>query len=107
MKKIHNTSHQIERCTKQFLNFLSEAMKARAARNAREAFQAERARTQALDASDGTDKSERRGDYDQPSIFRGTLKGYQLKGMNWLANLYDQVRDSGRLFSNNESKVPG
>lgn len=26
----------------------------------------------------------------QPSIFCGTLKAYQLKGMNWLANLYDQ-----------------
>nr|XP_054758604.1 chromatin-remodeling ATPase INO80-like [Lytechinus pictus] len=25
----------------------------------------------------------------QPSMFRGTLKGYQLKGMNWLVNLYD------------------
>lgn len=27
----------------------------------------------------------------QPSIFNGKLKGYQLKGMNWLANLYEQV----------------
>lgn len=26
----------------------------------------------------------------QPHMFRGTLKAYQLKGMNWLANLYDQ-----------------
>ena len=26
----------------------------------------------------------------QPAMFRGTLKVYQLKGMNWLANLYDQ-----------------
>ena len=26
----------------------------------------------------------------QPRMFRGTLKAYQLKGMNWLANLYDQ-----------------
>ncbi|KAG8293550.1 putative DNA helicase ino80 [Homalodisca vitripennis] len=26
----------------------------------------------------------------QPAIFKGTLKHYQLKGMNWLANLYDQ-----------------
>ncbi|XP_039288184.1 chromatin-remodeling ATPase INO80 [Nilaparvata lugens] len=26
----------------------------------------------------------------QPSLFKGSLKGYQLKGMNWLANLYDQ-----------------
>lgn len=27
----------------------------------------------------------------QPTIFDGKLKGYQLKGMNWLANLYEQV----------------
>ena len=26
----------------------------------------------------------------QPLMFRGTLKAYQLKGMSWLANLYDQ-----------------
>lgn len=26
----------------------------------------------------------------QPNLFSGTLKAYQLKGMNWLANLYDQ-----------------
>ena len=26
----------------------------------------------------------------QPTIFSGKLKVYQLKGMNWLANLYDQ-----------------
>ena len=26
----------------------------------------------------------------QPQMFSGTLKAYQLKGMNWLANLYDQ-----------------
>nr|XP_026497492.1 chromatin-remodeling ATPase INO80 isoform X2 [Vanessa tameamea] len=69
-------------------NYDCEAMKARASKNALEAFQAERARTLALDAADG--ERERRGDHDQPAIFRGTLKGYQLKGMNWLANLYDQ-----------------
>lgn len=28
----------------------------------------------------------------QPTIFNGKLKGYQLKGMNWLANLYEQVQ---------------
>ncbi|CAG4960273.1 unnamed protein product [Colias eurytheme] len=70
-------------------NYDSEAMKARASRNAREAFRADRARTLALDAATGGERSERR-DHDQPAIFRGTLKGYQLKGMNWLANLYDQ-----------------
>lgn len=30
-------------------------------------------------------------DIPQPTIFSGKLKGYQLKGMNWLANLYEQV----------------
>lgn len=30
-------------------------------------------------------------DIPQPTIFNGKLKGYQLKGMNWLANLYEQV----------------
>ncbi|XP_059051639.1 chromatin-remodeling ATPase INO80 [Achroia grisella] len=88
----------------------SEAMKLQASRNAREAFRAERARTQQFDSAanaamhgehpdsetthgedPATDTNDRRaGDHDQPSIFRGTLKGYQLKGMNWLANLYDQ-----------------
>ncbi|KAJ8378134.1 hypothetical protein AAFF_G00247720 [Aldrovandia affinis] len=29
-------------------------------------------------------------DIPQPTIFDGKLKGYQLKGMNWLANLYEQ-----------------
>ena len=29
-------------------------------------------------------------DIPQPTIFKGKLKAYQLKGMNWLANLYDQ-----------------
>ncbi|KAG6451472.1 hypothetical protein O3G_MSEX007172 [Manduca sexta] len=80
----------------------SEEMKARASRNAREAFRAERARTRHFPApADPADPADAApldqqppdrppGDYDQPSIFRGTLKGYQLKGMNWLANLYDQ-----------------
>lgn len=30
-------------------------------------------------------------DIPQPTIFNGKLKAYQLKGMNWLANLYEQV----------------
>ncbi len=29
-------------------------------------------------------------DLPQPFMFKGLLKAYQLKGMNWLANLYDQ-----------------
>ena len=60
-------------------------MKALASRQALAALQAERARAPAP-------VGDARRDHDQPAIFRGTLKGYQLKGMNWLANLYDQVR---------------
>ncbi|KAJ8926847.1 hypothetical protein NQ314_020698 [Rhamnusium bicolor] len=30
------------------------------------------------------------GEQPQPDLFRGKLKGYQLRGMNWLANLYSQ-----------------
>lgn len=33
----------------------------------------------------------------QPTIFNGKLKGYQLKGMNWLANLYEQVKLSANV----------
>ncbi|CAH2054745.1 unnamed protein product, partial [Iphiclides podalirius] len=77
-------------------NYDSEAMKARASRNAREALRAERARTRHFGAGaggaegEGEEGGDPPGDHSQPAIFRGTLKGYQLKGMNWLANLYDQ-----------------
>ena len=30
-------------------------------------------------------------DHPQPQLLNGTLKSYQLKGMNWLVNLYEQV----------------
>lgn len=36
----------------------------------------------------------------QPTIFNGKLKGYQLKGMNWLANLYEQVKLSAKCGTN-------
>ena len=35
-------------------------------------------------------------EHPQPAMFHGQLKAYQLKGMNWLANLYNQVRMCGR-----------
>ncbi|XP_014251145.1 putative DNA helicase Ino80 isoform X2 [Cimex lectularius] len=35
-------------------------------------------------------KPEEGPDKPQPTIFRGVLKGYQIKGMTWLVNLYDQ-----------------
>lgn len=34
----------------------------------------------------------------QPTVFNGKLKGYQLKGMNWLANLYEQVSPAAPTF---------
>lgn len=37
-------------------------------------------------------------DIPQPTIFNGKLKGYQLKGMNWLANLYEQVPTSASVI---------
>ena len=34
-------------------------------------------------------------EHPQPNMFIGQLKAYQLKGMNWLASLYNQVRGGG------------
>lgn len=82
-------------------DYNSERMKQMARRNASDAFNAERARTHQFDelanmqqpdsflppcgAKDGYID-----DVPQPSIFQGSLKGYQIKGMTWLANLYDK-----------------
>lgn len=70
----------------------SETMKEKAKRNAQEAFQNEKARTRHFDmeASASIIDDDINGEQPQPSIFRGKLKGYQLRGMNWLANLYAQ-----------------
>ncbi|KAL1138653.1 hypothetical protein AAG570_008715 [Ranatra chinensis] len=38
----------------------------------------------------GNDIKVEEQDKPQPTIFRGKLKGYQIKGMTWLVNLYDQ-----------------
>ncbi|EDW14836.1 chromatin-remodeling ATPase INO80 [Drosophila mojavensis] len=35
-------------------------------------------------------ESEQMKDLPQPKMFKGTLKGYQIKGMTWLANIYNQ-----------------
>lgn len=71
-------------------------MKQKAKRNATEAFDSERARTRQFDTSIGNQElrlsdTPETQEHPQPAIFKGNLKGYQLKGMNWLANLYDQV----------------
>ncbi|KAK4871988.1 hypothetical protein RN001_016112 [Aquatica leii] len=72
-----------------------DLMKAKAKKNAEEAFQNERSRTKNfdMDANSAIDKKRldnTEGEHPQPKEFRGNLKGYQLRGMNWLANLYDQ-----------------
>lgn len=79
----------------------SETMKQKAKKNVCDALQAEQNRTReyahgvAHELTDDFKLTETSISADeerpQPSIFRGNLKHYQLKGMNWLANLYDQV----------------
>ncbi|XP_053674101.1 chromatin-remodeling ATPase INO80 [Anopheles nili] len=96
-------------------NYDCERMKQLAQKNATEAFQHERARTNQFDVNhmdqapspkeqpDSFDEPEPNdttvttvqqnggiAELPQPSMFRGRLKGYQLKGVAWLANLYDQ-----------------
>ncbi|XP_044009153.1 chromatin-remodeling ATPase INO80-like isoform X1 [Aphidius gifuensis] len=79
----------------------SEIMKQKAKKNAIEAFDHDRSRTRQFDTSASAATSSANKElclnntpdnleHPQPSIFMGNLKGYQLKGMNWLANLYDQ-----------------
>lgn len=73
-------------------------MKAKAVKNAQDAFQNEKARTREFDKEASLSSLEDAnnildtddGEHSQPIIFQGTLKAYQLRGMNWLANLYDQ-----------------
>ncbi|KAK9751910.1 SNF2-related domain [Popillia japonica] len=75
----------------------SDMMKAKAIKNAQDAFQNEKARTREFDqeanissTEDGNILGNSDEEHVQPTIFQGTLKAYQLRGMNWLANLYDQ-----------------
>jgi DNA helicase INO80 len=73
-------------------------MKQKAKKNATEAFNNEKARTKQFDTAAASQElrlsdTPENLEHPQPSIFKGNLKGYQLKGMNWLANLYDQVRN--------------
>ncbi|XP_053689861.1 chromatin-remodeling ATPase INO80 [Sabethes cyaneus] len=76
----------------------SDLMKQQAHKNASDAFNSDRLRKQQFDkavqqkipTNQRVDESGTIIDLPQPTIFRGCLKGYQLKGMTWLANLYDQ-----------------
>lgn len=71
-------------------------MKAKAIKNAQDAFQNEKERTRQFDMEVQLHGEEPKlldaadGEHVQPIMFKGTLKAYQLRGMNWLANLYDQ-----------------
>lgn len=81
----------------------SEMMKVKAQKNASDAYLTERARTKQFDSVLSTtslpitsipiiktDEDGRIVELPQPAMFKGKLKGYQIKGMTWLANLYDQ-----------------
>lgn len=72
-------------------------MKAQALQTAQDAV---RSQQSVLNKFDSTSDNRRAGggagsgvlanekEYDQPAVFMGQLKSYQLKGMNWIANLY-------------------
>ncbi|XP_070577930.1 chromatin-remodeling ATPase INO80-like [Ptychodera flava] len=84
-------------------------MKQQALYNARSAYSAHEAKSKSFDGNLDVSGARRRQsstesqaafslanpssmggqDIPQPDMFQGQLKGYQLKGMNWLANLYD------------------
>lgn len=73
-----------------FVNGFSESLKEKVKENVRSAFEKEEMRSRqfgrSVDPADQLDEER-----PQPTIFQGKLKHYQLKGMNWLATLYDQV----------------
>ena len=76
-----------------FLQCFSESLKKQVKQNVQVAFEAEKLRSSqfsdtVVPAEDVVNVNEER---PQPLLFKGSLKHYQLKGMNWLANLYDQV----------------
>lgn len=68
----------------------AENVKAKALENANRALAVHDRDTKIYDMINSEMKQEANEDRPQPKIFRGTLKQYQLKGMNWLLNLYDQ-----------------
>ena len=67
----------------------AENVKAKALENANRALAVHDRDTQNYDVNNLVKESSTE-DRPQPKIFRGTLNQYQLKGMNWLLNLYDQ-----------------
>lgn len=78
-------------------NYDSEVLKSKAQQNVQDAFAAEKERTAEFDKVANEPELEPVVDNNsgsvikelpQPSCFKGVLKGYQLKGMTWLAHLY-------------------
>lgn len=73
-------------------------MKQIAQKNAQEAFNVDRQRTRKFDTFANQSPlsplslhpDSNIEEIPQPKIFQGVLKGYQIKGVTWLANLYDQ-----------------
>jgi len=64
--------------------------------NVSQAFRAEQQRTMQFAQPNMSDerpdlKESQQEERPQPAMFQGSLKHYQLKGLNWIANLYDQV----------------
>lgn len=76
----------------------SEKIKQLVQKNAEDAFYVERERTKkfnTFNAQDALSPLNLQPDgtieeLPQPKLFEGKLKGYQIKGVTWLANLYDQ-----------------
>ena len=73
-----------------FVYIYSEAMKAQAMKTAQDAYTNQQSRLNmfAGDQQNVPRSATEMKEHKQPSIFNGTLKSYQMKGMNWLANLY-------------------
>lgn len=79
-------------------NYDSEVLKSKAQKNVEDALAAERERTAEFDriarqtaalepvVENNTGMANK--ELPQPSCFKGVLKGYQIKGMTWLASLY-------------------
>ncbi|KAI9565028.1 hypothetical protein GHT06_008772 [Daphnia sinensis] len=73
----------------------AEATKQRVMNNVTTAFHVHQQQTQQFDDEEVLEglphnELQPRPEHAQPKIFQGSLKTYQLKGMNWIANLYDE-----------------
>lgn len=72
-----------------------QATKQRVMDNVSTAFHVHQQQTQQYDVQEElealpSNEVHSRPEHAQPKIFQGSLKSYQLKGMNWIANLYDE-----------------